>query len=1564
LKGGTTVSLVKTGTGTLNLSGANELAGTVDVQGGSLLVNGAGLLSTGSLQVRGGALVNLATSQTVGLVTLAAGQITGSSLTSTAGYQVVSGSIATSLNGSVGLTKTGASSTVVLNAANYYSGDTTVADGTLKLGVANALGTGKLLVNAGVLSLGSSQQAVGALTLNGGTIEGESAAGLTATAFNLVSGNVGAALKGAGSLVKTGIGSVTLSGANDLTGLMDIQGGSLALAGAGALSKGGLSLSNGAVADLGGTSQTVGAVTLVQGILQNGVLTGSTYDLRSGASSAVLSGAVELTKTTNGLVTLSEVNTYTGVTTVAAGTLFTSVGALGKTARINISGGSLAAADYNTNASLNVQGTGVATIRGSGLAFAGSLTNASSVAFTATTGTITLGSLAGAGNTSFGSNAIIAGAGISEGNVSVSGSLKASISGGSVTAAALDSASISGGGVRVSGNASVTAFSGGTLAVGNTGTFGTVSGGQLDLNGARASIGTLNGAQITLGGSVPSAVTLTVESGQNTGTILGKGTLVKSGAGSLTLQTSLGADVALRVDGGTLSSSYLLNPSGNVSVGLNGILALKLNSGVTNYTGGIQSNLGNVLFTGDANGSILKGSSVALPGAFTLGNYVTLDLSTGAERFAESSKITLLGGGSLALGKAEVVIQDILMLGSGTFTLSGNGAKILYTNKPLFLDDSDNVKAGSGVIATGVSFGADTVGGPVGGGTYQFSTGSVLERDAQSAALIGGTLTGKLLKLEPQNPGTTISIRPQAVNFSEGIIAGGSGAFGTVSIGTLAYTSLLTIKSGVTVVLETPGQLKAGLEVGAGASRVSDSGTLEVVGGLENKTVANEISGTGILKKTGSGLVSFTGNNAAFAGTTDLNGGVFEVASKGALGTSGLKFTGGSLRFANVLGGSLAVPGGVAVQAAEGSLVDTDVNTIALTGNLSGAGALNKAGNGTLVLAGSNTAFTGAITAQSGTLQVGDYAQGGALSGTSNLVVNESAIMRIARSGTTNVSQTLSGAGTFEQAGTGSTVLSANNRGFSGAVKLKAGALVLAAVDALGAVDLGGDISFQGGVLQYGTAVATDYSGRFSKVNGQQIQVDTNGNNVNFAATLSGSSTTLWKGGAGELVLSGARNSYEGVTTVQAGTLRLVGEQLGKSAIDLKGGRLVYEIAGGTAAGSVVTAANTSTVFSVSQGTATFTGALSGTGNVIKEGAGLLNVTQSLGQTGGFILNAGTFKLFTPSEAAAKISIGGALTLNAGILDISGGLLNANTILSGGSASTLKLSAATMFVNSVSLDGLNFQITDGGQDVTIFTDLAPTRTAHAMVGGGTVQFKQYSAATLDAADFKGQVENPGNLSKLAFSGTSDVVFRNNLALSGSLQTAVGSNVSFSKDITVAGAVQLAGGTVAVTGGTLRATNDAPVEVGGGATLALSGTQTAVVAAKVQLSAGSITVSNDALKALQGVTTLEVGTSNGSASDAQLVLGGGTGSMTLGAAQTLKGSGTIRGNIKLNDESSTFSPGNSPGKLLVAGSLDFTSGTVEIEVGKTVQDQITVGTLNVVSIGSLATLRIVDYDPAL
>ncbi|ENO0383475.1 fibronectin-binding autotransporter adhesin ShdA [Salmonella enterica] len=176
-------SLVKTGTGELTLSGDNTYSGGTTIIGGTLTADHADSLGTGAvansgvLQVGEGELENTL-SGSGSLVKTGTGELTlsgdnsysggttiiGGTLTADHADSLGTGAIANSgvlqvgegelentLSGSGSLVKTGTGE-LTLGGDNSYSGDTTIADGTLIAANVNALGSGNI-DNSGTLML-------------------------------------------------------------------------------------------------------------------------------------------------------------------------------------------------------------------------------------------------------------------------------------------------------------------------------------------------------------------------------------------------------------------------------------------------------------------------------------------------------------------------------------------------------------------------------------------------------------------------------------------------------------------------------------------------------------------------------------------------------------------------------------------------------------------------------------------------------------------------------------------------------------------------------------------------------------------------------------------------------------------------------------------------------------------------------------------------------------------------------------------------------------------------------------------------------------------------------------------------------------------------------------------------------------------------------------------------------------------------------------------------------------------------------------------------------------------
>lgn len=168
--------LVKDDLGTLVLTGANTYGGGTDVHAGTLQVANDGNLglAIGSLSIDDGRLHttgSIVTSRTVGLGG-AATIDTDDGTTFT---------IKNGIGGSGSLTKAGAG-TLILDGTSNYSGDTTVAAGTLGTAAADAFNASSATTvqSGGTLDLGGFSQHVGAMS-NAGNVHFGSAPGTTLT---------------------------------------------------------------------------------------------------------------------------------------------------------------------------------------------------------------------------------------------------------------------------------------------------------------------------------------------------------------------------------------------------------------------------------------------------------------------------------------------------------------------------------------------------------------------------------------------------------------------------------------------------------------------------------------------------------------------------------------------------------------------------------------------------------------------------------------------------------------------------------------------------------------------------------------------------------------------------------------------------------------------------------------------------------------------------------------------------------------------------------------------------------------------------------------------------------------------------------------------------------------------------------------------------------------------------------------------------------------------------------------------------------------------------------------
>ncbi|EEC3361220.1 fibronectin-binding autotransporter adhesin ShdA [Salmonella enterica] len=290
--------IVKSGSDELIVTGDNNYSGGTTISGGTLTADHADSLGTGTI-ANSGVL------------------------------QVGEGELENTLSGTGSLVKTGTGE-LTLSGDNTYSGGTTITGGTLTADHADSLGTGAI-ANSGVLQVGEGElentlsgsgslvktgtgeltlsgdnDYSGGTTITGGTLTADHADSLGTGAIDnsgvlqVGEGELENTLSGAGSLVKTGTGELTLSGDNSYSGGTTITGGTLTADHADSLGSGDIANS--------------GVLQVGEGELKN-----------------TLSGSGSLVKTGTGELTLSgDNNTYSGDTTIADGTLIAAnVNALG-----------------------------------------------------------------------------------------------------------------------------------------------------------------------------------------------------------------------------------------------------------------------------------------------------------------------------------------------------------------------------------------------------------------------------------------------------------------------------------------------------------------------------------------------------------------------------------------------------------------------------------------------------------------------------------------------------------------------------------------------------------------------------------------------------------------------------------------------------------------------------------------------------------------------------------------------------------------------------------------------------------------------------------------------------------------------------------------------------------------------------------------------------------------------------------------------------------------------------------------------------------------------------------
>jgi autotransporter-associated beta strand protein len=301
---------------------------------------------------------------------------------------------------------------------------------------------------------------------------------------------------------------------------------------------------------------------------------------------------------------------------------------------------------------------------------------------------------------------------------------------------------------------------------------------------------------------------------------------------------------------------------------------------------------------------------------------------------------------------------------------------------------------------------------------------------------------------------------------------------------------------------------------------VQDLGT-----GNNTMTLSGNVTGTGGIAKTNTGILSLSGTNNNYSGTTDIQAGKLSLGGAGRLGS-----------------GNVTISSGANLDFSTGA---SQINNVA--NNISGAGEIfqNLASTDTRITG--DVTNTGGLNINAGTFRIGNATTTGSYSG--NATVASGATLAFSRSNAYAHGGTISGAGGVSKVEAGDVTLTGNNS-YSGTTALFTAALVADHANALGT----GNITFNNlggntGTIRYtANSSATDWATRIVNSTGT-IRLDTNGNDVNLAGAINNTNANgLTKSGAGTLTLGGA-NTYIGSTTVSAGTLAVNGSVAGAMSV-------------------------------------------------------------------------------------------------------------------------------------------------------------------------------------------------------------------------------------------------------------------------------------------------------------------------------------------------------------------------------------------------------------------------------
>ncbi|MCZ8546090.1 autotransporter outer membrane beta-barrel domain-containing protein [Mesorhizobium qingshengii] len=464
----------------------------------------------------------------------------------------------------------------------------------------------------------------------------------------------------------------------------------------------------------------------------------------------------------------------------------------------------------------------------------------------------------------------------------------------------------------------------------------------------------------------------------------------------------------------------------------------------------------------------------------------------------------------------------------------------------------------------------------------------------------------------------------------------------------------------------------------------------------------------------------------------DLSGGPYTVGTLNLNATStsgGYRFTNGVLNFEasgqaaiNVQTNNLIpdLDAGASFNLISDTVFTVDAGAhFTADGVISGAGGLTKNGDGLLTLNGANT-YAGGTNLYGGTLSLGnnDALGTGSLAAFSGTVIDLQDGVTINNNLTIDLSQNInvaSGAtgtyagqisefsdpSTIVKTGAGTLVLTNNSNSFSSGARIEEGTIRVTADHALGS----GPITLDSGTLQAGANLTlANVSILFGAAGGT---IDTNGFDVSTTASMGDNDTpsgTFTKTGAGTLTVDGfaGNNTYATATDVAQGTLKAGATNIfsANSAYTVDSGATLAlnnfsQVIGSLAGAGTVDGGTGKLTTGGNNGSTVFSGGITGTGGLIKDGTGTFELSGSSTLSGATEVKAGTL-LVSGSLAGSAVSVDSGATLagggTVGSLDASGTVAPGNdaigTLAVNGTAKFESGSTYAVELNSAGLSDL------------------------------------------------------------------------------------------------------------------------------------------------------------------------------------------------------------------------------------------------------------------------------------